>query len=108
VSMSCLDYFRHSRPYDIFWRFDLLLSSSSSAVFFFLPPLPILLPLEVAWLFSRVGNEEVGAGACEGVVAGVEASCRVNVSVWTWKTVTWHGMGACRIDLPAESLWSCG
>lgn len=35
------------------------------------------MPLDVGWLFSRVGKDEVGVGACDGVVCaepGVEAS----------------------------------
>ena len=57
---------------------EVLSASSSSAAaaaaaFFF------LLPLAVGWLDSRVGKDEVGVGACEGVVwadPGVEASRR--------------------------------
>jgi hypothetical protein len=48
-------------------------ASSSSTAFFF------LLPLAVGWLDSRVGKDEVGVGACEGVVwvePGVDASLR--------------------------------
>lgn len=43
----------------ILWRFADLGSSSSGAFFFLLPPFLLAL-LEVGWLFSRVGNEDVG------------------------------------------------
>ena len=63
----------HSRPYEIFCRFVLLFcSSSSSAAFFFFSP--GFVPF-VGWLDSRVGNDEVGAGACDGVAEpGVDDS----------------------------------
>lgn len=38
----------------------------------------MLAPFDVGWLDSRVGNEEVGVGASEGVVpaeAGIDVSC---------------------------------
>jgi hypothetical protein len=50
--------------------------SSSSPAFFFL--LPGLAPFAVGWLDSRVGNDDTGVAAWDGVVpaeAGVEASC---------------------------------
>jgi hypothetical protein len=50
--------------------------SSSSSAFFFL--LPGLVPFAVGWLDSRVGNDDTGVAAWDGVVpaeAGVEASC---------------------------------
>jgi hypothetical protein len=49
-------------------------SSSSAAFFFLLPPLT---PFVVGWLDSRVGKDETGVAACDGVVpaeAGVDAS----------------------------------
>lgn len=55
---------------------DLESSSSSGAFFFLLPPF-LLAPLDVGWLDSRVGKEDVGVCACEGVVCaepGVEDS----------------------------------
>jgi len=68
----------HSRPYEIFCRFVLLLSSSSSsATFFFLLP-PGLAPF-VGWLDSRVGKDDVGVGACDGVAVaepGIDDSWR--------------------------------
>jgi hypothetical protein len=60
----------------ILWRLADLGSSSSGAFFFLLPPV-LLAPLDVGWLDSRVGNEDVGVWACEGVVCadpGVEDS----------------------------------
>jgi hypothetical protein len=64
----------HSLPYEIL---GLLRSvSSSSSAFFFL--LPGLAPFAVGWLDSRVGNDDTGVAAWDGVVpaeAGVEASC---------------------------------
>lgn len=66
----------HSRPYEIFCRLASLPSSSSSSTtfFFLLPPPALSVPL-VGWLDSRVGNDEVGVGACDGVAEpGVEDS----------------------------------
>lgn len=51
----------------ILWRLTDLGSSSSGAFFFLLPPFLLAL-LEVGWLFSRVGKEDVGVWACDGVV----------------------------------------
>jgi hypothetical protein len=58
-------------------------SSSSSTGFFFLLPLALFAPLDVAWLDSRVGNDDVGVGACEdGVCAepGVDDSYNGTIS----------------------------
>ena len=68
-----------SLPYVIFPRFAGFPSvSSSSGVFFFLlGRADLFTPFEVGWLDSRVGNDEVGVGASEGVVPaefGVDAS----------------------------------
>ena len=68
----------HSRPYEIFCRLIVFPSSpSSSTTFFFLLPPPAFIPF-VGWLDSRVGKDEVGVGACDGVVTepGVDASLR--------------------------------
>lgn len=73
---SCLCLL-HSLPYEILFLFtDGPSVSSSSPAFFFL--LPGLAPFAVGWLDSRVGNDDIGVAAWDGVVpaeAGVEASC---------------------------------
>src|SRR5262245_52855834 len=78
----------HSLAYVILLRLGGFPSaSSSSPIFFFLLPVAVLFaPFDVGWLDSRVGNEEVGVGACDGVVPaepGVEASCEESV-LWLY------------------------
>jgi hypothetical protein len=72
-----------SLPYVIFPRFAGFPSSSSSGAFFFLlfTNEPLFAPFDVGWLDSRVGKEDVGVGASDGVVpaeAGVDVSCMLH------------------------------
>lgn len=72
----CLLHSLPSLAYEILCLLDALSVSSSSPAFFFL--LPGLAPFAVGWLDSRVGNDDTGVAAWDGVVpaeAGVEASC---------------------------------
>ena len=101
----------HSLPYEILFLFtDGPSVSSSSPAFFFL--LPGLAPFAVGWLDSRVGNDDIGVAAWDGVVpaeAGVEASCDAqSAQVPQCRLLLLLLLSACcTVNVPAGSSRSC-